>query len=175
METVLLVVHLMVVASLVGVVLVQRSEGGALGIGGGGNFMASRGTGNVLTRVTTYLAAGFFATSITLTILAQVNGGSSSFLDNVGAEGIPDQIERTTTGNILDLIRPADQTPVVPNDGAAAIPATPGGAAIVPNDGVPVVPNDSATPVAPADATPLVPNDAGVLAPADATPVPAAP
>ena len=47
----------MLVAAMIAVMLVQRSEGGALGIGGGANFMATRGTGNVLTRATTILAA----------------------------------------------------------------------------------------------------------------------
>jgi preprotein translocase subunit SecG len=72
MTTVLLILHLMIAAALVGVVLVQRSEGGALGIGGGGGggFMTGRGTANFLTRVTAGLAAAFFVTSITLTLLA---------------------------------------------------------------------------------------------------------
>ncbi|HJU33116.1 MAG TPA: preprotein translocase subunit SecG, partial [Hyphomicrobiaceae bacterium] len=63
MITVLLIVHLMIAASLVGVVLLQRSEGGALGIGGGGGLMTGRGAANFLTRVTAGLAAAFFATS----------------------------------------------------------------------------------------------------------------
>lgn len=71
MITVLLILHLMIAASLVGVVLVQRSEGGALGIGGGGGgFMSGRGAANFLTRVTAGLAAAFFATSMLLTLLA---------------------------------------------------------------------------------------------------------
>jgi preprotein translocase subunit SecG len=69
MQTVLLVIHLMIAAALVVVVLVQRSEGGALGIGGGG-FMTGRGAANALTRLTTYLAAAFFSTSIALALLA---------------------------------------------------------------------------------------------------------
>ncbi len=77
--TVLLVVHLMIAAALVGVVLLQRSEGGALGIGGGGGggFMSGRGTANLLTRATAILAAAFFMTSIGLTLLAN-HGDSSS-------------------------------------------------------------------------------------------------
>jgi preprotein translocase subunit SecG len=72
MLTVLLVVHLMVAAALVSVVLLQRSEGGALGIGGGGGgFLTGRGTANLLTRATAGLAACFFVTSILLTIVAQ--------------------------------------------------------------------------------------------------------
>ena len=68
MATVVLVIHLMVAMALVALVLLQRSEGGALGIGGGGGgggggFMSGRGTANLLTRITAMLAAGFFMTS----------------------------------------------------------------------------------------------------------------
>jgi preprotein translocase subunit SecG len=72
MTTVLLLIHVMVAVALVGVVLLQRSEGGALGIGGGGGggFMTGRGAGNALTKTTAVLAAGFFATSLSLSILA---------------------------------------------------------------------------------------------------------
>lgn len=90
MATVLLVIHLMIAAGLVGVVLLQKSEGGALGIGGsgggGGGFLSGRGTANLLTRVTAGLAAAFFTTSILLTIVA--GGGADqgrSLLDEVPA------------------------------------------------------------------------------------------
>ena len=83
METVIIVVHLMLVLALVGVVLLQKSEGGALGMGGGGGgLMGSRGTANVLTRATAILGAGFFATSLILAILAGRHGDKpSSILD----------------------------------------------------------------------------------------------
>jgi preprotein translocase subunit SecG len=72
MATALLVVHIMIALALIGVVLLQRSEGGALGIGGGGGggFMTGRGAANFLTRVTAGLAAGFFFTSLVLSLLA---------------------------------------------------------------------------------------------------------
>ncbi len=70
MQQVVLVIHLMLVLALIGVVLLQRSEGGGLGIGGGGGFMTSRGTANVLTRATAILAGLFFLTSLALSILA---------------------------------------------------------------------------------------------------------
>ena len=63
MQTVLVVIHLMVVAAMIGVVLLQKSEGGGLGIGSTGGFLSSRGTANVLTRTTAILAGTFFATS----------------------------------------------------------------------------------------------------------------
>lgn len=81
MATVLLVIHIMIAAALVGLVLLQRSEGGALGIGGGGGgggggFMSGRGTANLLTRVTALFAAMFFVTSILLTLVAQREAGT---------------------------------------------------------------------------------------------------
>ena len=69
MQTVLIVIHLMIVLALVGVVLIQRSEGGGLGIGGGSGFMSARGTANALTRTTAILATLFFITSLGLGIL----------------------------------------------------------------------------------------------------------
>ncbi len=60
MQTVVIVVHLMIVAVLIATVLLQKSEGGGLGMGGGAGFMSSRGTANLLTRTTAILAVGFF-------------------------------------------------------------------------------------------------------------------
>ncbi|MEX0696432.1 MAG: preprotein translocase subunit SecG [Dongiaceae bacterium] len=84
MQTVILVIHLMLAVSLVGVVLLQRSEGGGLGIGGGGGMgglMSGRGSANLLTRVTAVLAALFMATSLTLAILATGADRPRSVLD----------------------------------------------------------------------------------------------
>ena len=100
MSTIVLVIHLMVAVALITVVLLQRSEGGALGIGGGGGggggggFMTGRGTANMLTRLTTILAGVFFITSITLTILAGQPGTGS-----VGDGGLLQQIERSGGGS----------------------------------------------------------------------------
>jgi preprotein translocase subunit SecG len=87
MATALLVLHLMIASALVGVVLLQRSEGGALGIGGGGGggFLTGRGTANLLTRTTAALAAAFFATSILLTLVAQHSAPARSIFDNAPA------------------------------------------------------------------------------------------
>ncbi len=74
MITVILVIHIMIAAALVSIVLLQRSEGGALGIGGGGGgLMTGRGAANLLTKTTAVLAALFFSTSIALAILASMN------------------------------------------------------------------------------------------------------
>lgn len=75
MEVIILVVHLFIALALIGVVLIQRSDGSALGgLGGGssGSLLSARGAGNVLTRTTAILGAAFIVTSITLTILARV-------------------------------------------------------------------------------------------------------
>lgn len=83
MELILLLVHLVIAIALVGVILLQRSEGGALGIGGGGGggLMSARGAANLLTRATTWLAAAFLVTSLTLAILAGEGRRGSSVLD----------------------------------------------------------------------------------------------
>lgn len=111
METVVIVIHLMVVLALVLVVLLQRSEGGALGIGGGGGggLMSSRGTANVLTRATAVLAVAFFATSLTLSLIAQNEDSPSSILDAspAASDGTPVTGEGTTgsSGGILDSLK----------------------------------------------------------------------
>ena len=83
MQTVLIVIHLMVVIALVGVVLLQRSEGGGLGIGGGSGFMTARGAANALTRATGILAIVFFATSLGLSLLARYGERPIDILDRV--------------------------------------------------------------------------------------------
>ena len=117
LTTVLLVIHLMVAAGLVAVILLQRSEGGALGMGGGGGgFLTGRGTANLLTRVTAALAAGFFATSLLLTIVSQRNAAP--------------------TGSVLDKATTSAPAtaPAAPGDAPAA--ATPEPAAPAPSGGI---------------------------------------
>ena len=72
MESVLLVIHLILALAIIGLVLLQRSEGGGLGIGGGGlgGLATPRGAANMLTRATAICAAGFFCTSLILGIMA---------------------------------------------------------------------------------------------------------
>jgi preprotein translocase subunit SecG len=84
MSTVVLVIHLILAIALVGVILLQKSEGGALGIGGGGGgggFLSARGTANLLTRTTAFLAIAFILTSLVLAILASRERGPSTILD----------------------------------------------------------------------------------------------
>src|SRR3984885_4907409 len=80
MQTVVIVIHLMIVATLIATVLLQKSEGGGLGIGGGAGFMSSRGTANLLSRTTAILAAGFFVTSLFLSWLASYDRKPSSII-----------------------------------------------------------------------------------------------
>jgi len=86
METLVLTIHILIAVALVVVVLLQRSEGGGLGIGGGGSvggFMTARGTANLMTRLTTILAVGFFTTTIILAILAGYVNEPVSIVDEV--------------------------------------------------------------------------------------------
>lgn len=110
MSAVILVVHLLVALALIGVVLLQRSEGGALGIGGGGggSLLSSRGVGNALTRATAILAVAFFITSITLTILARETRAPTSVFEGVGTPQQP-QAPRPVLPQL-----PGDQQPSAP-------------------------------------------------------------
>lgn len=86
METLFLTIHILIAVALVAVILLQRSEGGGLGIGGsssGGGFMTARGTANLMTRATTFLAIGFFATTVVLAILAGYSNEPASIVDEV--------------------------------------------------------------------------------------------
>jgi preprotein translocase subunit SecG len=87
MQTLVLTIHILIALALIGAVLLQRSEGGGLGIGGGGGagggFMTARGTANMMTRVTAILAACFFGTSLILAIMAGGQREASSIIDEV--------------------------------------------------------------------------------------------
>jgi preprotein translocase subunit SecG len=114
MSTVILLIHVMIAIAMVGVILLQRSEGGALGIGGGGGagggFMTGRSAGNALTKTTAILVACFFLTSLTLSILAtHQRGGAPSILPSSGGEGglTPLQIPGTAAPS-------APETPAAP-------------------------------------------------------------
>lgn len=144
MQTVLLVIYLMVVVALIGVVLIQRSEGGGLGIGGGSGFMSARGTANALTRTTAILATLFFVISLALGILARYESRPTDILDRIPASNGTTQ---GSGGSVLDQLpgaapaqpstsAPAASTPAAPAETPAA-PATPAPAAdpnAVPNN-----------------------------------------
>ena len=123
METVIIVIHLMVVLALVLVVLLQRSEGGALGIGGGsGGFMSSRGSANVLTRVTAILALAFFATSLTLAMLAGGGDRPASILQGGGATTAPVDGATGNGQGILDQLK-GQAEPPAPVESGPQVPA----------------------------------------------------
>lgn len=112
MITFVLVIHLMICIAMVAIILLQRSEGGALGIGGGGGgLMSGRGAGNLLTRTTAYLAAAFFATSIALTVLADLRSTGPSLGDTpaTGRDG-----PSRSLPDLQPIIPPSTTQPEVP-------------------------------------------------------------
>jgi preprotein translocase subunit SecG len=115
MTTVLLVIHIMIAIALICVVLLQRSEGGALGIGGGGGFMTGRSAGNALTKTTAVLAVAFFATSLSLTLIARNTSTPTSIFNQAGTP------VQGGGGSLPGLVLPS--APPVP--GAPAAPAAP--------------------------------------------------
>jgi preprotein translocase subunit SecG len=118
MQTVVIVIHLMIVATLIATVLLQKSEGGGLGMGGGAGFMSSRGTANLLTRTTAILAVGFFLTSLFLSWLASYDRKPSSIIPTSqsqpvgGAPAVP-----SSGGGVLDSLKKSDeqQSPPAPS------------------------------------------------------------
>jgi preprotein translocase subunit SecG len=135
MQAVLIVVHLLIVLALIGVVLLQRSEGG-LGLGGGGSsggggvggFLTGRGQANALTRATAILAAAFFATSLALGILAHRGTAPRSiFEQNSGpaTPAAPGQPATTGQGGVLDELQRQQQAPAPIAPAAPAAPQVP--------------------------------------------------
>ena len=132
MENVILVIHLLLALGLIGIVLLQRSEGGGLGIGGGGGVMSARGAATALGKVTWILAIAFLTTSISLTIISAKNAADSSVIDRV-----IDEPAATGTAPATDTAPAADTAPVT--EPAPATEPAPGGTA----------PADTTAPVAP--------------------------
>jgi preprotein translocase subunit SecG len=166
METVVIVIHLMIVLALVGVVLLQRSEGGGLGIGGGSGFMTARGAANALTRATAILAAAFFATSLGLSLIARYSDRPIDILDRVPTTqgeggGVLDQLGGSDLPSAPAPAAPAGETTptanppastAAPAAGAVATPPAAYGATATPPAAAPA----PAAPASPAE--PQVPN-----------------
>lgn len=120
MENVVLAIHLIVALLLVGVVLLQRSEGGGLGMGSAGGTMTGRGVATALQKATWALAVAFIATSLTLTILAAKGSGNASVIDQFGGSLPAAPVEATPESPLgTDLLPPAT------TDAPAAPPAAP--------------------------------------------------
>ena len=111
MTAVILTVHTLIVIALIGVVLLQRSDGGALGLGGGagGGFMSGRGAANALTRTTSMLAAAFFATSLLLAIRAGTGEDAAAVIEDLTnrdaeTETADDLLAPTSTDDLLNRL-----------------------------------------------------------------------
>lgn len=121
METVLLVIHIIIAFALIGLILLQRSEGGALGVGGSANLgaVAPRAQADGLTKTTAWLAGIFIVTSLLLVILAQSGGHKSSLVDQLSA-GAPVAAEPVQQKPVTPQTAPL--TPVTPEPAAPAVP-----------------------------------------------------
>jgi len=130
MLTVVIVVHLMIVVAMIGVVLLQKSEGGGLVSSSNSGFMTGRGTANVLTRTTAALAIGFFVTSLALSWLAGLGRHPASIINTGGApatQGVPANAPPLSQGGrgVLDMLRgkgPAAPAPAEPAPSGPQVP-----------------------------------------------------
>ncbi len=117
MTTVLLTIHFLISVALVATVLLQRSEGGALGMGGGpGGMMSGRGASDVLTRSTSILGALFFTTSILLTVVPSLGKSSDSVVIGVPSSELQDVAKPAT------IEKNAEPAPAKPADAATPQP-----------------------------------------------------
>jgi preprotein translocase subunit SecG len=169
MTTVVIVIHLMVVVAMIGLILLQRSEGGALGIGGGqGAFMTGRSAGNVLSHTTAYLALAFFLTSLGLAFIAKYQSRPADILERLPGQTAPvtetpaapaPTGAPTSAEDLLNQLGGTSGGPQTPpaTDGAATPPAA---------DGAPAPAETPAeTPPAEQGATPPAPESAPAPAP----------
>jgi len=126
LQNILLAVQIIISIALTGVILLQRSEGGALGMGGGpSGFMTARGAGNLLTRTTGVLAALFFICAIALTIVGNVQRGTGSVIDAdaVGSIAV-DQPAAPAQGGQAPTATPAQPTAPSLDDLEASLPGS---------------------------------------------------
>jgi len=166
MYAVLLTIEVIVCIAMIGVILLQRSEGGGIGLGSGGGvggLMSGRGTANVLTRTTVILATIFIVTAVALALLAK-NSRQSNPLGEVAPESAP-------LGTLPDVAPSAPATPTpsatpTPDAPAGAAPAAPAPASATGD--TPAAATD--TPAAPVAAEPSAPANPQPAAPAPATP-----
>ena len=123
MENVILAIHLILALLLIGTVLLQRSEGGGLGMGSAGGVVSGRSAATALGKVTWIFAGAFIATSITLTVLAARDSASTSVIDQIGGT-LPAPVEApSTTAPLTALPRTDAPAAPPPADAPAAPPA----------------------------------------------------
>jgi len=122
MEKFVIVVHLMIVLAMIGFVLLQKSEGGGFAAGSTAGFLSSRGTANVLSRTTAYLAAAFFGTSLLLSILAGMHRNPGTILQRTGGSptapaqpGAPANPLGGQGGGLLDQLQQRENAPAQPS------------------------------------------------------------
>ncbi|MEO8757462.1 MAG: preprotein translocase subunit SecG [Devosia sp.] len=145
MQNVLLVAYLLIVLALIAVILLQRSEGGGLGMGGNaGGLMTVRGSANLLTRTTGILAALFFATAIGLTVLSELDRGTDTILDQATSNGGP---QPSTVLDALSQMQTTDTSSAPVDAVSSAAPADPGLA-------LPVTPAPTTSSAPPSSAAP---------------------
>lgn len=125
MENVVLTIHLILALLLIGVVLLQRSEGGGLGMGSTGGVMSNRGAATALSKVTWILATAFIVTSITLTVLAARGTNTGSIADQIAAPASGDATTPAAPATDSTLPTGSDLLPPTPGDAPAAPPAAP--------------------------------------------------
>lgn len=118
MENIVLSIHLILTLSLIGAVLLQRSEGGGLGMGGGDGSTAGRSAANAMTKLTWMLATGFLITSLALTVIAAKNAGEGSVLDRLGLDS--PAATSTVNPDLGDVVL----TPPTATDAPTAPPAS---------------------------------------------------
>ncbi|MBI1392898.1 MAG: preprotein translocase subunit SecG [Alphaproteobacteria bacterium] len=149
MINVIITIHVLIVLALIGLVLIQRSDGSALGIGGGGSggFMTGSGAANALTRTTSILAAGFFATSLGLAIFAQPADTQEQLIEDLTGERAPQPGEATSAEDLLRALGGSSR-----EDGDAPVSGdAPASGDAVGSDEAPAIEMEGA----PADAAPL--------------------
>ena len=168
MQNVLLVAYLIIVLALIGVILLQRSEGGGLGMGGNaGGLMTVRGSANLLTRTTAILAALFFATAIGLTILSELDRGTDSILDQATSTGsqpstVLDALSQMQTDTSSSA--PATASSSAATDPGLALPVTQApsapAASSAASSAAPASSAEPASSTAPASSAPATPSSA---------------
>lgn len=129
MENVILTIHLILALMLIGVVLLQRSEGGGLLSGGGA--MTGRQAANALTKLTWIFAVCFIATSISLTVIAAKNAKGQSVVDLAPpASTAPDSAAPNSTAP--DSTAPDGTAPAAPAPQGDLLPPSPSDAPATP-------------------------------------------